>query len=376
MLIAVPYIIFYILLLLLYLLKRNFNIDNRVELFALFIYLVFYGLRGYIFTDCFQYLDFFSALPKQSLSVLNYYHQYESGYVLLNVIVSKFTNNPFVFQFIMTLIDVCLLYVILKKETGRYFLFAFALLIPFWDGIQMNLFRNIKAILILFYGIRYIRERNIFKYFGCVIVACLFHQSSIFFAPLYFFINKPLKKVMFGACVCSIILYFLGATGLISDIQYLGSLLGDKFTRSSVSFTEDATNAGFTLGFIFRLMLMYILIKHYDIMARYNLCMLNCLFLYVCLFTAFNSLLIIRDRLSALFALSAVIMLPFYYERIRLKKEYYMKIILFIFMLGQVYVQHNNLGAVYENLITGISDERSAILRIMVAADVYNTNVR
>ena len=45
-------------------------------------------------------------------------------------------------------------------------------------------------------------------------------------------------------------------------------------------------------------------------------------------------------------------------------------------MLGQVYVQHNNLGAVYENLITGISDERSAMLRIMVAADVYNTNVR
>ena len=104
--------------------------------------------------------------------------------------------------------------------------------------------------------------------------------------------------------------------------------------------------------------------------------MLNCLFLYVCFFTAFNSLLIIRDRLSALFALSAVIILPFYYERIRLKKEYYMKIILIIFMLGQVYVQHNNLGAVYENLITGISDERSAMLRIMVAADVYNTNVR
>ena len=123
-------------------------VEKKHEYLVIAIYLLFYGLRGYIFTDCFQYHNYFEEASWREDSIFETTSLFEPGYVLSNIIIYQFSDSPFFFQFVWTFIDVILLYIILKRETGMYCILAFAILIPFWDGVQMNLWRNIKSILI------------------------------------------------------------------------------------------------------------------------------------------------------------------------------------------------------------------------------------
>ena len=366
---AIPYFLYYLFLLILYILgKQNRNIYKRCIVIAAVSYLFFFGLRGYIFTDCFQYLDFFHDIP-----LLNRFQKYdgnfEVGYVAVNDLLSHISNNPFFFQFAMTLLDVIALIVILKRETNQQYLLAFALLIPFWEGVQMNLFRNIKAILICFYAIRYIREKKLIPYVCCIFLAFLFHQTAVFFLPLYWVIDKPCKKEMIALCCIALVLYFVSMTFMADYIQAFGAMLTLNMAEKAEAFSTNAQSAGFTLGFLYRLLLMFVLLKNYDRISKVNLCMLNLALLYVFCCTAFNSMIVFRDRFSALFALSLPCILPYVFNGYKGIFKKMLVTLNFIFVLGMVYAQNSNGAAQYENLLFGISSEKAAQMRVF--KDIY-----
>lgn len=77
-----------------------------------------------------------------------------------------------------------------------------------------------------------------------------------------------------------------------------------------------------------------------------------------------------RDRFSQLFSFAIVCLIPYLFESIDRKD--YRKVfsnVCILFVIGQVYVQHNNSAAIYENVITGISDRYKAEERIFETAD-------
>ena len=88
---SIPYIILFCFLLLLYQrsnkirrekvhsLKKSKKI-KELEISALIAYLIFYGLRGYVFTDCFQYHRFFNFVDSDVFA--NYIeYLFEPGYI-------------------------------------------------------------------------------------------------------------------------------------------------------------------------------------------------------------------------------------------------------------------------------------------------------
>lgn len=372
---AVPYIIFFTFILLLYYSNKK-SYDKKIistsiiksikinEYLALVSYLLFYGLRGYIFTDCFQYHRFFEIV---SIDVfLNYIdYLFEPGYILLNLILRVFTNDAFVFQFLWVLIDVILLYKILKRETKEYFLFSFALLIPFFDGVQINLFRNIKAILIFFWAIQYIREKNFTKYIIFILIASTIHLTAVLYIPLYFFINRDLHKVLLFSAIIAVVFYFIGINSILNILFSIADSLGGKFIRITEAYIDSAVDAGFTFGFIFRTYLLVLLLILYKKLSSVNIVFLNLALIYLILNIGFNSVTVIRDRLSTIFIIGLVGIFPYISWAIktsRAKLLFY--IISFAFLYAQVYIQHKSVVAKYSNVLTGVEDINKAEYRV------------
>ena len=119
---------------------------------------------------------------------------------------------------------------------------------------------------------------------------------------------------------------------------------------------------------------MIILLSKYDYLSRINTILLNTAILYICCNTAFNSILVMRDRFSALFVLGLVGILPFIFESIR--DNNIRKVIMavnFVCILGFVYMPNSSIIAKYTNVITGIEKRSDAEAR---AAVFFSNNDR
>lgn len=369
MIYSVPYLLYYSFLLYLYYLqqkKKNFqrqvSAPKNYEALALISYILFFGLRGYVFTDCFQYHEFYEKVGSfSSVMEASELSLYEPGYVLANFFLYYICDEPFFFQFIWTFIDVILLYVILKRETGKYFLLAFAFLIPFFEGVQMNLFRNIKAILIFFWAIKYIREKQMIKYLLAILLAMTFHLTAVLYIPFYFFVNKHIPKTMLVISCVAVAFYFIGLSSLFSDMVYIGVLMGGKFDRITNSYIDSAESVGFTFGFIYRLFLLIYFLCLYKKLSNKNQVMLNVAIIYICCNMFFNDVRVMRDRFAALFALSLPCIIPYVSPSINVQKQKRNFIILnMLFTFAYTYVQNSSIPAKYENLLFGISDRSKA----------------
>lgn len=53
----------------------------------------------------------------------------------------------------------------------------------------MNMARNAMAILVCLNAMVYVKNRELFKYLLCLLLASVFHTSALFFIPLYWIIN-------------------------------------------------------------------------------------------------------------------------------------------------------------------------------------------
>lgn len=370
---SIPYLILYTFFLLLYyrkkyVSKRISNISkykSHYEIIALLTYLIFFGLRGYVFTDCFQYHEFYEQLDQRNFTISYMNALFEPGYIVSNIILHPISSNPFFFQFVWTLIDLVILYIILRRETNQYFLLAFAFLIPFFEGVQMNLFRNIKAILIFFLAIKYIRQKELFKYTLSILLASTFHLTAWLFWPLYFFVNKKIHKSMIIASCISIIFYFIGLNSLLDNMLTIASFLGGKFERITNAYINTAVQTGFTFGFIYRIILMAYLLILYKKLSGKNQIMLNLGLLYLCCSMLFNDILVLRDRFTALFTLAIPCILPYIAPCIKNPNKKNLFIIInLLFTFAYTYVQNSQPAAQYENILFGISNQNDAERRI------------
>ena len=198
-----------------------------------------------------------------------------------------------------------------------------------------------------------------------ILLACSFHLTSLFFLPLYWLINKDNRTICMIISIISVVLYVVGIESFFDNIILIGVLLGGKFDRISSGYIDSAVDAGFTFGFCFRLFLMILLLVYYPKLKKKNLIMLNMAFLFLCSNMAFNSVLVMRDRISILFSMGIVCIMPYLIAVLcHSKAKVFIVGLLFTFMFAQVYVQHNNPAAKYENVLWGISDKTRAKIRI------------
>lgn len=164
----------------------------KVFILLLFlILLIISGCRGLkVGTDTTMFVRVFKNIN----SLWDVFHLYngrfEIGYLLFNYIIKSFFNSPHSLLFFSSFVSLLLFFVFFKKESSNpiFSIFLFVSLLYFTSS--MCLLRQFIAIALCCIGIIHLCEKQTFKFLFFVLIAFMFHTSSIITLILW-----PLSKL-------------------------------------------------------------------------------------------------------------------------------------------------------------------------------------
>ena len=218
---------------------------------------MFGGYDRYIYGEIFDNLADVTTI-KGDYSDSLYYYSYSSevGYTFLNVLISFFTENRYIFILIITLIIYICLFISLRKYTENYPL-AVVLFMGLWFFFTFTYLRQVLAATIVWLSIQYVIERKFWKFLVVFLIGFSMHNSAIIFFPLYFI---PLKK--FSPKLIVGVMLFL----LLLGLSPLPNSLFEVYESSSIVERHAEYNAsgGLRVAYILEaFFFLYLILKNY-----------------------------------------------------------------------------------------------------------------
>lgn len=285
----------------LYIQKKN-NIASKILNLIMFISIcTISGLRYNVGTDYQAYVDIFSNINSYDFSN----SQYEVGYVILNKLTRFITNND---QMIFIVTSFIILFFISRtvcKYSSRPEMSMFLFITLYFYYSSFNIVRQYIAIAIMFYGVRYILNRNFKRYIGCIIIALLFHTTAIYALPIYFLPNKRLNnKVLIKSIIISI-----GVLILINPIFKIITVVFPRYEYygGGVLFNRGTYRSIIIIGSIFFISYIY-RYRIINIDKKNNL-YINAMFIaFIISIVGIKSVLFIR--IVSYFSLYSILLIP------------------------------------------------------------------
>lgn len=244
--------------------QRNILLYNFFMFLSFFTLFFVYGFRNFSAIDDPSYIRIFEQISYVGWFEYFKFSTMEPGYLILNKIVSLFTDNYLYMQLITSFIPLFLFYYgfnkykkIISLPTAVFLLCS----ILYFQMLSVALVRMFIAIGIVFVAISYIPERKPIKYMFLIAVASMFHYSAFFMAILtYFAINKSnltKKTIRFYTLVfltSPLIFIFIG--------RFIVPLLGSRYKNyGSIDSINLSIESFTTLPLIILLLFFY---KRFD----------------------------------------------------------------------------------------------------------------
>lgn len=254
--------------------------DIRILVFCMALLGVFVGisdmLGGY---DRYIYAELFDEVADRLVNKENIFqstifslYRTEPGYDLYNVLIGLFTRNRYIFIFITTIIIYALLFISFKRYMENY-PYAVLLFMGLWFFFTFTYLRQVMGVSIAWLSIQYIVDRKRWRFLGVLLIAMLFHNSAIVFAPLYFVPIKKFDKTR--VLIVMVICLLLGLSNISGGLfETYGSIVGAE-ERAEI-YTSD--ESGFRIAYLVEAVffLGYILYNYHKIPQKpLNLVLLN-----------------------------------------------------------------------------------------------------
>lgn len=367
---TIPYGVTFLILCYFYYRERQGDAYAKWKSF--FLLLFFIGLRGFVASDYINYYPFFQNLP----TILDlqfeglYKGEFEFGFILYSSLVKTIFPNYFFWVFLNALIDLSILFFMLR----RYCVSPSLAFIVFFCiqglGLEYNLFRNTKAIFLFILSIPYLKERKIVPYFAINFIGTLFHLTAYLYLPMYFVLTKRIPKWMiWGMFIFVNAMIFLHFSITEEIVNVTAPILGiERMSDKLVNYFSRGEEYGLSIGYLermFAFILFTIMSKKLVAQNEYNQIFCNCFFFYYIIFHLFFDIGVLGDRFSCLFVFSYWFLYPNTLSVIYKKKNRQILlsfIILLCFMKIMSYSTY--VMSMYDNVLFGIRsfEERSQIL--------------
>ena len=369
---SIPYVLFFICICVLSipLIEKNresllYQHINFIQL-SIFIslFIVFFGLRGYIYTDWASYYSFYQNCPSlldNQYEIKKFINNtsWESGFVIYTIICKTISADYFFFQFISFTIDFIALFLIFKKLIPRHIMLGFIIFILFGGlSIEINLLRNSKSIICFMLSLKYIESKSIFKFFALNIFGCLFHITSLLYLPLYFILNKTIPKKLL------IILFITGNIVYLFEIEWFRQilLLTSSFAPSRLEYLIEvylsnklySSSYGLTLGFLERFISFLLIYKFSTSLCniqKVNKIYINSFFIYLFIFLYFSEMTILLERIALLFVFSYWILFPQVFALLSKTHKKIFFTALFYYGIAKLVMGHHNIITLYDNVL-------------------------
>jgi len=153
------------------------------------------------------------------------YINFEIGYLLLNILIRIFTNNPFWLFFIVTFIFSYINLYVIYKLTSKYTIVVLLFFISYFFFYDLYLLRQAMAVSFSNLAIINFLNKKFYKFFIYGFIACLFHISAIVLLLLLLVSKFKSKKLyLYGTIGCIILFITFNITlgFIINNISYFG----------------------------------------------------------------------------------------------------------------------------------------------------------
>lgn len=159
----------------------------------------------------------------------------EGGWTVLNILMSFFTDNRYIFILAVTLLTYTLLFISLRRYASNY-PFALVLFLGLWFYFSFTYLRQVLGATLVWLSIPYIVKRNPWKFCAIVLLAWTIHKSAIIFLPVYFIAHRSYTRRQ--------ILAFM-ALALVVGMSPLPNALFDAYgDMSEVELQNDYNASG------------------------------------------------------------------------------------------------------------------------------------
>jgi len=246
-------IIFFIVLFLLfaYLGQENVTKDEKMRVFmriALILFLSAFAVFFRAGADRLEYIYFYEVDSHYfKFEDILYWLSLESiemepGFVLLTKIIQVLGLGSTGFIFLVTaLINTLAVSSLYRFRYPFLVLFLFITSLPFAQ--ESNLLRQMLAVMIGFYSIRFIEERNWKKYLLCVFIAFTIHKTALLLliGVPFVFINEKHHNIVLFVMLASWIISLGFVFGFFNSFEYLSIYFED--TRYS-TYADEGTSVG------------------------------------------------------------------------------------------------------------------------------------
>ena len=347
--------------------SKNFNIRNAIDsenfnkkayFFIFAVLTVFFGIRWYTLSDNIVYADEYNSIaPIFRWSYIEIHSWWwEKGYVIFAMCCKLITPDFHFFVFINTLIDFILLHQIIK----RYSLnipFTILLFLGFYGILmEINMMRNMKAILLFLLSIKHIEERNFIKFLLYNVIGFSMHSSAILFFPMYWLLRIELnKKFIATIAFVSTFIYVANidiTNGLINTIlQALKQYDFSMIIKASAYYEQSETQA-LSLGTIERIITLVLALYAYFKQKKVNkqfIIFFNSYLIFFLAYSVFGNNEVFRDRFTTLFYYSYWFLYPHLAQFYKGKIKYF-SLWITIYAMLRIFMLTHNCAAYFETV--------------------------
>lgn len=300
----------YIILLLFYIIlsiceyKKVIN-KRKTRLIGGVVFVFFWGFRGYIGSDWYQYTIHYDAISPERYDPMSV--KAEIGYYTLSYIIKKIGFDYFGFIFILTMLNTILIDNFVKDKNSNISLVYASIIVFFPVGI-IDVLRNFLSICLFLQVLKY-KDTKRFVAYGFFILSVLVHSSAVLFVTIYFLLSKRyIHRQMLW------LLFFTGVLVYVSRIHYvkpfvlyLGSVLGGKYAMlTEVYVNSDIYGAsyGIRLGIVEKIFFAMLVLLNYRYIVRNKIIpiyIFNSFFVFIFIYLYLGELDIFINRLTILF---------------------------------------------------------------------------
>lgn len=354
-----PYLLLFFFNLLLFIYEKiNVNCEvylrKRIRFICGFTFFLFFGFRGYVGSDWFNYELSYSLTSWSEWLVSDY----EIGYSAIAKTFAYFEIPYFYFVAFLTAIQVLLFDRFIVKYSFTSVPLSYIIIIALFPVLIIDLQRNFISILIIMNALPFLESGQKSRFYFWIVLSMLFHVSAVvfFLLPL---INESRfnRKIVFFLFLVGLVVYFLQLNFYQSTLSALGSAIGGRFEYLLGQSTgENEVSYGITVGILEKIVLFIMLLLLYpSVMSRSPL-VIKASLIYLLIYLYFSTSQSFINRFANLFFWGY--MVAYSILIVTLKKHKLSSLLvcfLLLFCFIRVYVGYNNIIYKYVNIL--IDDE-------------------
>ena len=282
---------------------------NYINILSVVIFVIFFGLRGFIAYDWVVYYSVFHETPTISKLLQTPYIQWtiEPGFlILVSLCKTIYPNNYIFFQAICTTLNILLITHFLKKYTYNIPICLIIFIAMGGRDFSLDIIRNSISIAIFINGIEFLEKRKIIPYTIICLIAASFHNSALIYIPMYFVLNRNFNRyILISIFVAANVICILHIPLLKNLVLLFANLLSPSaalYIDTYMSFDKGTTSL-FGIGYLERLLTGILVLCYLNKLRnlRKSNVLINSMFFYLFINLFLSEFRTISTRCSYLF---------------------------------------------------------------------------